>query len=1130
MKRLFYAIAALLAFAGNAKAEWTTPDPLKYVATTVETGGKYLLYNVGYGKFINAGEAWGSQVIVGEETDMEITMTQASDGSWGIKSNYRDQYFKRTTTDSKIGSGVCSIFHDGGTNCGYYWNLSATGNDNQWTIQATDYTDGYFGCDSVNITSNFTTQTLGVYYSVTTAGQIYWKFIDYEAYSEALNTYKQALALGTLLSDNASAGFDFTEEKAVYNNTASTYDEIAAAIKSVNKKLSTNVTVDNPQAITVTNGTIDDGNKGWSWTTTVEPSQKWYKDETPFSDSGFGDFDSTFPWLQLWTGPNDSYSSITGEVYQEIEGLAPGMYILTATVFAYNQKEEKSNKGVYLMGNDELIDAGANPPATRNLYVTLDESEDSLHIGIKISDGQNNNWVGFDNVTLNYYGQTLEAYKLPITNTASTWMSDFAINSENGITQSYVETVNNLYSEGANATTKEEAIAAWKSIKDAIEVVEYNTELYDSLVQAYNAADASGYSYQPLADAMAQAEEMVSAQTSTNEELKSAIDDIYAKIEEAKKNSIEPGSDASGFIYNNDFTLDKNPDGTTAVKGGFGGWTLELEGGAAGNDYTLAETWDAISKVYQTVNGVKPGVYKITVQAYHRTPAGAADAYTAYSTGTQVDEDCAILFANSAYTGIANVFSARLSESLGGATFTDTDNGITPYDKTAANKWFEAGYYTNTLNVIVTADSTLTIGFETKTYCWLVWDAITMTYLGSDAATIKEALDATVKQAQEFAERTMYSGTKEELNTAISNATGASSTDGDALLATYSALTQAMENATVSVETYSDLKEAIDKLNSWLEVYTDNETAVENGENIADEVTSGYKAGSYDDATAEQKKKEVLAAANALRYSGNASDENPEDVTWLIVNPKFADGDEGWTDDNGGNVKVNYQTSEGYNNNFDIYQIIEGLENGTYALTCNAFYRYGAPTTALAAELNGTTVINSELYANDNAIKVQNIWDYTNVTPATDGTQWDGEFTAYTDANGNTTGYVPFTQQGAASFFAQYIDGDESKGTYYSEDTVYVTVTDGTLRIGIRNQNSVDSDWTCFTNFQLYYLGTDSSKDPSGIESLGTNTEVAARKIYTLDGKQVSQTVKGVNIIQEISKSGKTTVKKIIVK
>lgn len=169
----------------------------------------------------------------------------------------------------------------------------------------------------------------------------------------------------------------------------------------------------------------------------------------------------------------------------------------------------------------------------------------------------------------------------------------------------------------------------------------------------------------------------------------------------------------------------------------------------------------------------------------------------------------------------------------------------------------------------------------------------------------------------------------------------------------------------------------------------------------------------------------------------DATEEKPQDVSCLITNPDFdIRGNQnglgalkGWI----GEPTPNFSCAERFNMNFDVYEEKTGLPNGRYRLSCQGFYRAGG---------GGSTDKNTKnavLYANNDETPLMNILEE------------EGNYAK-----------VPNSMEEAQECFSQGL---------YKNNSVLVTVTDGTLRFGVKKSTKLDWDWTIFDTFRLEYLG-----------------------------------------------------------
>ena len=113
------------------------------------------------------------------------------------------------------------------------------------------------------------------------------------------------------------------------------------------------------------------------------------------------------------------------------------------------------------------------------------------------------------------------------------------------------------------------------------------------------------------------------------------------------------------------------------------------------------------------------------------------------------------------------------------------------------------------------------------------------------------------------------------------------------------------------------------------------------------------------------------------------------DITCLITNPDFANNDiEGWTrkidQASGYNAVTNYHCNELWNCTFNFYQTLTGLPEGSYSLSVQGFNRPGdngdTSGGAYYDYFNGVNNTTAELYVNQDASTVGNIYAYKNQT------------------------------------------------------------------------------------------------------------------------------------------------------
>lgn len=216
---------------------------------TLTAGQTYYIYNVGTGRYLTKGEAYGTQAVAAS-TPMRFVikrtanmaedvyyLTSPDTGKSGI-------YLYRTSSDANVGSGVKSVFVDGGSlsSSTAYWTIRPVA-DHIYTIQVPatvsgSYVEGQYLGIQTDHRSNAASPTYGAYYDVDYATHqkgCQWQLVLYDA--DKMERFTQAEILANLLSLARKANKKCGEEQAVYDNLESTTAEIMAAQTTLRKKL-----------------------------------------------------------------------------------------------------------------------------------------------------------------------------------------------------------------------------------------------------------------------------------------------------------------------------------------------------------------------------------------------------------------------------------------------------------------------------------------------------------------------------------------------------------------------------------------------------------------------------------------------------------------------------------------------------------------------------------------------------------------------------------------------------------------------------------------------------------------------------------------------------------------------------
>lgn len=287
---------------------------------------------------------------------------------------------------------------------------------------------------------------------------------------------------------------------------------------------------------------------------------------------------------------------------------------------------------------------------------------------------------------------------------------------------------------------------------------------------------------------------------------------------------------------------------------------------------------------------------------------------------------------------------------------------------------------------------------------------------------------------------------------------------------------------------------------------------------------------------------------------GNASIENPLDISSLIINPKFEEGNKGYNGDMTIYSDPETKTTiiERWNTNSDINQTIYSLPAGTYELRAQAFYRDGGDAAksyenwiyGSAEEMELWENKNAILYANQRESYIRSIAsekftdtmtkycekmtdqgrydendepildpEYKENTDNSYSWPWDTMVADIDDDGNDISYYYTNSVQGSASVWMRHPEA-------YWNSVQVVLPTTGNLKFGIKEEVNLGSDWVVAHQFKLFYLGTEVPTSISKAQSATTST------IYNVGGVRQSKLQKGINIL----KQNDGTVRKVYVK
>ena len=477
-------LAALSASAQNFTAEWKPADPLTQFKTFAAEDTVYL-YNVKSRGFYTAhpntaSPTWGTRAMANDTLGQKVVFTRTNPGgaddadTWASDGCLDNTYLlvswvpKFSEFRCTFADGWNGIWTDNNTNLSRYFNV-VPAEDGAFKIEGNTLMNGsetytyegkYLGVapsKGDNLIYLHDTETEG---ALTEEDEFYdeWKAVDpavYETYIAASKSqnalYNAAMSLKETIQHayDTNPGISLDAQIAVYNNTASTVEELNAAQASIAKAIvdfiASKATIDNPVDFTsaLTNPDFSTGDAtGWKGSPTVD---KNYKNCEVFNKNF--DVYQVLDYLpkgvyeigiqafyraggnqnEFTNYKKDPNANNNARLYAQTkkygEFSTPALRAASAASetgyftddtgnWPYDAHVTDEEGNIYftpnsMQGAEQWFNAGEYKT---NFCVGVDEA-DTLQVGFKKETTIGDDWCIFDNFTLKYYGSSLEAYK-----------------------------------------------------------------------------------------------------------------------------------------------------------------------------------------------------------------------------------------------------------------------------------------------------------------------------------------------------------------------------------------------------------------------------------------------------------------------------------------------------------------------------------------------------------------------------------------------------------------------------------------------------------------------------------------------------------------------------------------------
>ena len=794
------------------------------------------------------------------------------------------------------------------------------------------------------------------------------------------------------------------------------------------------------------------------------------------------------------------------------------------------------------------------------LIVAVDESGE-LTIGVKKESQIDGDWSMFDDFSLTYYGTGADAVKLYLDETLKNY-SEVTFDETTVYTEAYLEAYNAELKKEISASSFEEVYSALAEIEAAKKALDKNVQLWKDWQAKINEIktqylpnpDYDGLiSMDDLGDYDMESEYILEEHALTNEELEAEltkIEEMMAAVKaEYLSGDIADGTDMTRFITNPGFDADEDINsgkaegwtidsgsGSNITRGPLGQGNKDLMESALGYMNWCFEAWHRYNwDVWQEVEDLPKGMYELNVQGYVRCEVGG------YTKGNDINPDFPspiYLYMNSARAQFPSVYSESPADYDHEFTTVEDWTQETVNDKPYPNSMggaaqcFGWGMYSmKAYGLIAKKGDKFRIGVrnDSNQDWWCIWDNFKLTYRQPTVDIVKPILEE--EMAKLDPNQGMGSEVIEGLTKVLEDAAAAlASNDGeqmfDALVAVYD-ISDAIQ---ASMKRFSELNTANEDL-AYAIPFADDMTIRAEGDALYQQIYNGIENHTIATEEVDGLLNQIARMINRLGIPAgmaDASDANPVECTGVIVNPSYVEGnDKGWT----GSAAINATATdaEKFNTNYNYYQKLQGLPAGTYQVTLTGYYRAGS------AANDYTTWIESP-EENNNALlyAVGEGGDTCTVAMmrlASQAQKYESLPDEYAWASEENQLAVPNSMTTGGDLFMT--ENEATGKNFYAGNCVTVKVgEDGNLTIGLKKGITLQDDWTLWTNWQLFYYGTNSALEPNidtSIKEMGSNEAVKV-EVFNVNGARLSKAQKGLVIVKKTMSDGTVKVLKKVQK
>lgn len=700
---------------------------------TITGDGTYFLYNVGAGKWLNFGSSNG-QTATFYKHGTPLTITKTAEG-YTLQAPFYDAK-NYLTASGTIGDAT---------------SLSITEvSQGVYTIGSGATLLGYDGTTDLN-KAPYSTMAVKADLTDATSANAQWKILSKEEMIEALKVETEEVKDATFMIQSPN----FHRHDAGCYNTAPNGKQVWMGMSSGNHGYAAGYEADycgfvfNTADVTI------------------------YQDITglpagiyQLSVQGFSRYGSNTDATGTYAGSTPQATLFAGEESTPLMKLTDD---LAASGFYANNKKFGDGYVPYFNNDGGKTTSNSNVEACKafdygmfsnnTLRVTVG-GEGTLRIGIKVpSDARTNSWTAFDNFELKYYG--------PLSSISEEMQAELLASVPEG---------------KMNVSIKEaldQAVASFKA--------QVNVDTYNALGAAIANAKASMEAYKAVKEALDKAE-ATELNAPAKEHLNAALASIVKAYEEGTlegDGSVETEAIAeaikAAIIENSADSADKtslivNPkfdDGKNGWKGDFGTGAVK-----ATSVNPLVTAYGGTFDIYQDIEGLPNGTYKLQVQAFTR-PIDHDAMVTTLNEGKALNNET-YLYANESEKLVKLIIEEYGTTSAWGKEF--ATGKYVPNSSGDAAQAFNASLYENEMLFVVT-DGKARIGIRqdaTDGTPYVGYDNFRLLYVSSDTtlpeeekepltnADIMAWLNACKKVASQATDHTAFDQAYETASAALS--------------------------------------------------------------------------------------------------------------------------------------------------------------------------------------------------------------------------------------------------------------------------------------------------------------------------------------------------------------------------